>query len=346
MINMQSNGPETITILPTYRCTAACKECCFESHPGIKKRLTYKEIISVIQEGKESFPDLKLIVFSGGECFTLKEDLYNAIAFASSQGFMSRCVSNGYWAKDINKAKVIAQRIAGCGLSEINFSTGLEHQKYVDEQAIINATIACCEAGIRTLIMVEKDSAESDCRIRLNDNPDIQRLLHLGCLTINSNTWMPFQKDYDDRGVQLDMNDLAKGCGQVFENLTITPHGRISSCCGLTYEHIPEMKIGSIDNPGGLQKAWDKQLQDFLKIWIKVDGPYTIIQKLMGEDYIENNIGTLSHNCQACVYLHKKTEIRTSLKQNYHRFVNDILLRYQSTQFVSKVTEQKNYYIS
>jgi len=28
--------PESFTILPTYRCNAACRECCFESHPGIK----------------------------------------------------------------------------------------------------------------------------------------------------------------------------------------------------------------------------------------------------------------------------------------------------------------------
>lgn len=64
-------SPSTVTILPTYTCTAACKECCFESSPRIKERLSRDELFKSIDKAISDLLDLKLIVFSGGECFTL-----------------------------------------------------------------------------------------------------------------------------------------------------------------------------------------------------------------------------------------------------------------------------------
>lgn len=338
-MNLINQGPHTVTILPTYRCTAECKECCFESNPRIKTKLNYADIIRAIDEAIEAFPLLDLIVFSGGECFTLKDSLYKAIKYASVNGLKTRCVTNGYWAKSKDKAEEIVSILLNSGLSEINFSTGLDHQEYVSEQTIINAANACCEAELTTLIMVEKDTYDSNCRQNLFNDSGITKHVKSGILTIKSNTWMPFQRDYQDRGFQIDKDDIRKGCDQVFENLVITPHGRISSCCGLTFEHIPEMKIGSIHEKGGLKLAYDRQLNDFLKIWIKVDGPLTIIEKLMGEDYIDNQIGSVSHNCQACVYLHKKEDILDKLKESYKEYIPDVMLRIKTQNFINNTVE-------
>src|SRR5689334_24955999 len=41
--------PESVTLLPTYRCNAACRECCFESHPGIKHRMSREYLLLLIR---------------------------------------------------------------------------------------------------------------------------------------------------------------------------------------------------------------------------------------------------------------------------------------------------------
>jgi len=334
--NMYQQSPNTITILPTYRCTAACKECCFESNPNLKSRLSKVEILEIIDSGCTSFPDLKVIVFSGGECFTLKSDLYAGIQAATLNGKKSRCVTNGYWGNTLSNARKIVAQLNDAGLSEINFSTGVDHQEYVPLSSVINAAQACTELGIGTMITVEKDTETSSCRETIAANPVISELVSTKKLKIQNNTWMPFKKDYVDRGVQIHQEDLMQGCEQIFTNLVVTPHGRISGCCGLTFEHIPEMKIGNIGDKDALRKAYDEQLNDFLKIWIKVDGPTSIIEQLMGSGYIGNSIGTVSHNCQSCVYLHKDPKIVSALKENYEKYMPNVLMKYHANEFMSK----------
>lgn len=74
--------PTTLTILPTYNCTAACENCCFGSHPGIAERVPLERILFYIDQAA-TLESVRLIVFSGGECFTLGDDLVAAVARAN-----------------------------------------------------------------------------------------------------------------------------------------------------------------------------------------------------------------------------------------------------------------------
>ena len=134
--------PHTITILCTYQCTAACKQCCFESSPRVKGRLSLKTILDRISEAKSSFPGLRLVVFSGGEAFILKEDLYAAIAHATSLGLMTRIVTNGSWGKTSISAAAAVEKLIAAGITEINISTGLDHLEWVPLESVANAALA------------------------------------------------------------------------------------------------------------------------------------------------------------------------------------------------------------
>ena len=91
--------PQSLTILPTYKCNAACEQCCFESNPQIKHKGSLESIKNNLESAKKAFPSLKLIVFSGGEVFLLKDKLFDAIKHARLLGFQVRCVTNAFWAK-------------------------------------------------------------------------------------------------------------------------------------------------------------------------------------------------------------------------------------------------------
>ena len=69
---VQPIDPKIITVVTTYKCTAACRECCFQCSPKINVRLTYEEINRFITTAVREFKDsIQLCVFTGGECTLL-----------------------------------------------------------------------------------------------------------------------------------------------------------------------------------------------------------------------------------------------------------------------------------
>src|SRR3546814_17626992 len=84
--------PKNMTVLCTYQCTAACKQCCFESSPHIKGRLSGDVLRKRITEAHQALPSIKVGVFSGGEEFTLYDELINSCEHDSSMRLEERRV--------------------------------------------------------------------------------------------------------------------------------------------------------------------------------------------------------------------------------------------------------------
>lgn len=332
-------SPETLTILTTYRCTAACKQCCFESSPSVQGRLSIEAIKQRIDEAIAEFPELSLVVFSGGEAFLLKDDLYQAIKHCTDNHLQTRVVTNGSWGKSKNNARKVAEKLKKIGLGEINISTGKDHQDWVPAQSVINAAIALTEQSISTLITVEAESETSSELSRITEDHDLRELLVAKKLKIQRNAWMPFHANAEKRTQSIDMSELRSGCSQVFHNVVVTPHDNLSACCGLTLEHIPEMRLGKCSgtNMGSLYR---EQSADFLKYWIQVDGPYTIIERVLGESS-KNLLEEVVHNCQACVILHKNDQVRKALFENYQKFVPEVMTRFQLSNGIEKRLRQR-----
>lgn len=318
--------PHTLTILCTYQCTAACKQCCFESSPRVKGRLSLETIVARISEAKNAFPGLRLIVFSGGEAFLLKDDLYAAVAHASSLGLLTRIVTNGSWGKTPKAAVSAVEKLLAAGITELNISTGLDHQEWVPLDSVANAASALTHAGIRTLISVEADTPASDCMGALRRHPGILGAMKTGHLQLQGNSWMPFTEEAESRVKNFDLSGLEIGCNQIFGNIVVTPHDNLSACCGLTLEHIPEMRLGHNDGTN-MQELYRKQSDDFLKFWIHVDGPYSIVKRVLGED-ANSLLDDVSHICQACAILHKTPKVRERLAQQYPMYIEEVMTRF------------------
>ncbi|MBX3702009.1 MAG: hypothetical protein KF903_13540 [Dokdonella sp.] len=324
---MERSFPHTLTILTTYQCTAACRQCCFESSPNVVGRLSRGQILERIHEAKDSFPGLRLVVFSGGEAFLLKEDLYVAVELATSLGLMTRIVTNGSWGKSADHAFATANRLKLSGLTEINISTGADHQEWVPITSVANAAFALTKSGISTLITVETDPAEANCLRDIVNHPVIRDALQTRLLKIQSNSWMPFNEDAQQRKMPNAHDSLEDGCSQIFETVVVTPHSNLSACCGLTLEHIPEMRLGHIDEASTMRDLYRSQIDDFLKYWIHVDGPYMIIKRLLGDD-ANGLLKGVVHICQACVILHQNQHVREALVERYSEFVTEIMTRF------------------
>lgn len=71
--------PSVLSLLTTMYCTAKCRNCCFQCSPHRKEKMTLCEMKSYIDIVGKEFPTVKIVVFSGGECTSLKDDLLNSI---------------------------------------------------------------------------------------------------------------------------------------------------------------------------------------------------------------------------------------------------------------------------
>ncbi|EKT4087166.1 hypothetical protein QEG26_001094 [Stenotrophomonas maltophilia] len=323
----QHLAPRTITLLTTYGCTAECRQCCFESSPRVKGRLSLSEMTEAISDAKRSYPSLIVAVFSGGEATMLKADLTAAIAHATQEGLSTRIVSNGSWGKTAAGARKKVAELVGAGLKELNLSTGKDHQEWVPAQSIMHCAVAAAEHGLFCLITVEADVEGNPHFRAVVDQPEIQSLLQSKKVVIQSNSWMPFQDIDDVRGGIVAKHTLRKGCGQIFDNIVITPYREVSACCGLTLEHIPEMKLGSILDESASQ-IYRQQTDDFLKYWIHVDGPYQIIEQMLPGHSSEELLKDVVHICQACVILHKNEELRARLLERHKEFMPSVMTRF------------------
>jgi len=326
--------PDTLTIITTYRCNAACTECCFECNPKVRGRLSLASMKQFIDQAVAEFPGLKLVAFSGGECFLLKQDLYAAIAHAHRRSLRTRCVTNGFWGKTQKFCLAAVRQLVHAGIDEINISTGRDHQQWIPVKSVIRAAQTLVENGIVTLVTVEMDVPGSECLQRLANDPDIRGLLRQPELfRLQCNSWMPFHETSQMRRELDDKSELRSGCRQLFHNVTLTPKGELAACCGLTMEHIPEMKLGRLPASAPMAARYYGQFEDFLKIWIYVDGPYTIITRLFG-DAAQEDLKDVVHICQACAILHQHPEIRARLQQRYMEFVPDVMSRFYLKQSI------------
>ena len=266
--------PESLTILPTYRCNAACRECCFESGPGIKHRMTRDELLGLIRRIPVELPQVKYVVLSGGEVTLLKNDLVDAIAALTEAGLRSRIVTNGHWARTDAEAERWVGDLIGAGLNELNLSTGDEHREWVPVESVARAALYATRRQLLTVVTIEGKQNSQLSAEQFQELPQVREILASQSLRkwliTLTNVWMPF---HQDTGISNPDDVIASGgCENIFSNFVVNPYGNLMSCCGLTMEYIPEMKVGHVSGGATLQDVYHGQFDDLLKLWIWLDG--------------------------------------------------------------------------
>jgi organic radical activating enzyme len=326
LTSLKEAQPESVTILPSYRCNAACAECCFESHPGIKHRMDRDALLALIDRIHDELPHVKYVVMSGGEVTLLREDLLAAISRLTELGLASRIVSNGHWGRTDKSAEWWISRLKAAGLSELNLSTGDEHQVFVPFESVARAAYLAVKGGLLTLVVVEgKDKS----RFRIEDlraHPLITEILNSDELRrrfiLITNIWMPFHADTD---ITNEGKTKYEPCDNVFTNFVANPHGNLMSCCGLTMEYIPELKVGHVDSHR-LQETYADQYRDLLKLWIWLDGTQFIFDLAVQRGGLDVRLIS-PHMCSTCVQIYKDPHLRDVVRELVEENAEQIVFR-------------------
>lgn len=325
--------PSTVTILATYKCNASCEHCCFDSNPYITQRLDLPTILKFIEQAAE-LKSVKLVVFSGGECFLLGDDLVHAVDFATQQGLKTRCVTNAYWAKNIDRGRTRLKALKAAGLNELNVSTGDYHQKWVAQRTVVNAAVLGVELEFtNTLIMVELQKERGVTAKGLFRDERLRALAdgHANSFQIIESPWMPMTHDESipqrsERLLNRSTVHLRRGCDSVLRTVVITPSKAVGLCCGLSRELIPELNVSW--ELQRLSELLSQAGNDFMKIWLFVDGPERILAwaaELNPDIEWENRY---AHHCHVCLALFNDPVVRRTIAENYRTRTEDVLTRY------------------
>jgi len=330
-----SHKPSTLVFITTYKCTASCKSCCFGCTPKEPLNTDCAKMMKLIDAAVEQFPSVKLAVFTGGECFLLGKSLDKLIAHAKERGLLTRCVTNGYWAVTPEIATKRLKELRAAGLSEINISAGFAHQEFVPSESVLNAAISSAKMGMLALLSVENSASGGKGGEVLTKHPLMARFLKehpekAKFLKIMDTVWV-------GGGSSSFAVSSPKPCATILDSLVITPDLKLKSCCGLTVNAIPEMDMGGV-TPGNLGKLHSEQFDDFLKIWLKVDGPEGIINFIRKKNPGIKTPG-FQHPCQACKFLYSSPAMKKYLRDNFQEKVSDVLFRFSA---VKELTTRVN----
>lgn len=323
-------GAKTLSIMPTFTCPAACRDCGSLSSPSERTNLELNTILEAIRQAKEI--GFFNVVFTGGEATLRWKDLLQAISYANSLGFPTRIVTNAHWANTLEQARARLDELIYHGLSEINYSTGDEHVRFIPIENVINATVAATERNFRVHIMVELKAERRFTRDSILVHPMISALTpkQMESVTIIESPWMPLNpllvENYPDEVTTNRHNiGMRTGCDNVLQTYTLQADSRIGSCCGLGLRVIPELNVGVAKGKGFLKKAIEDSENDFLKIWIHYKGPEKILAWAAEKDPEIKWEDMYAHHCQVCQRIYKDPKVIKVIREHYAEVISDVL---------------------
>jgi organic radical activating enzyme len=320
---------KTLSIQPTYQCTAECKDCGAKSGPNVKTKISLGTIKSAIDQAKEL--NFANVVFTGGEPTLMWNDLLEAIAYCKSKGLLTRVVTNAYWATSASVAESKMKIFREFGLDEINFSTGDEHAKFVPLERVLNASIAAVNFEYSAFIMVELRKNNKINKDFILSHPVYTSLPNevKSKIDFTESPWMPLNPDRLNNypnDVAINNNNLSgrRGCDSIFTTYLLQADGKIGSCCGIAIQEIPELNVSDISDKDFLKTAVEASKKDILKLLIRYKGPERILSWAASKNSEIQWEDQYAHNCQACLRMYSDERVKQIVKSHYKELLHDL----------------------
>jgi hypothetical protein len=143
--------------------------------------------------------------------------------------------------------------------------------------------------------------------------------------------WMPLHPDLVHsypQGMTANKSNVASriGCPSILSTTTLQANGTLAACCGLGIRTVPELQLGDFSQLS-IADADKQASNDFLKRWIRVDGPEAILAWAANHDNEIEWEDMYAHQCQACLRLYKDERVRKVIASHFSEKVVDVLFR-------------------
>jgi MoaA/NifB/PqqE/SkfB family radical SAM enzyme len=334
--NTEIINPTTISFITTNKCSAACKNCCYGCSPQNKDRLTLKEMKDYIDQSLKAYSTIKLLVLTGGECFTLGKDLNRIVKYGVDKGLKVRVVTNAYWANSFKKAYSRLKELIEAGLYEINISTGDDHQEWVHYDNIVYAIVASLKQNITVAVNIETNKISNFNSKKLKEDYRLKDYFskYQEKFIVVESVWMPFKKSTSNKIKDNSSNNtkttsvcLKSRCTNLFSTISINPFHKMAACCGLTSEYTAYLNLGNTKKYS-IKQLYEHQFDDLVKIWLYTEGPKKILDFIHEKSGIKHIDTSNWHLCQICAEIFQKEQNIEILREYSSQVFANIMLKY------------------
>lgn len=147
-INRSEKYRDKVFVLSiTDRCNIRCDFCC---HPFRDSALKEEDCLRMVEEAC-ALPFDEICV-TGGEPYLLRATIYKIASTCRTYGKLFGSITNGFWAKNRDRAFQLAEEMVQNGVARVTFSWDPSHGEFIAPQTIQNGVDSCMHAGMRVCL--------------------------------------------------------------------------------------------------------------------------------------------------------------------------------------------------
>ncbi len=115
----------------TYACTGRCKHCSEGDHTSCGERIDPQIAADAVRKIAAKY-DIKTVMTFGGEPLLHTDAVYAIMTAAKELNIPKRqIITNGYFSKNADRIREVAERLAACGVNDLLLSVDAFHQETI-----------------------------------------------------------------------------------------------------------------------------------------------------------------------------------------------------------------------
>ena len=120
-----------IEFVVTYACTGRCKHCSEGEHTSCGERIDPGIAADAVRKIVAEY-DIKTVMTFGGEPLLYTDAVYEIMTAAKELNIPKRqVITNGYFSKNAEKIREVAEQLAACGVNDLLLSVDAFHQETI-----------------------------------------------------------------------------------------------------------------------------------------------------------------------------------------------------------------------
>ena len=147
-MNQYFKNLNKIEFVVTYACTGRCKHCSEGEHASCGERIDPQIAADAVRKIAAEY-DIKTVMTFGGEPLLYADAVYAIMTAAKDLNIPKRqVITNGYFSKNVQKVREVAQRLAACGVNDLLLSADAFHQETIPLEVVKLFAAEAKECGI------------------------------------------------------------------------------------------------------------------------------------------------------------------------------------------------------
>ena len=137
-----------IEFVVTYACTGRCKHCSEGDHSSCGERIDPQIAADVVRKIAAEY-DIKTVMTFGGEPLLYTDAVYAIMTAANELNIPKRqVITNGYFSKNTDKIREVAEQLAACGVNDLLLSVDAFHQETIPLNVVRQFATEAKKCGI------------------------------------------------------------------------------------------------------------------------------------------------------------------------------------------------------